>query len=100
MERLVQADGNSPQGVGTDAAAVFHDLGPTNKYYSIAITSYLQAYIYDLLGAERPAALMLYPVVRFSPSVTVPTANTNLTLNRAVLDAQNIKLRVYSSKLR
>ncbi|GAA3937639.1 DUF4270 family protein [Hymenobacter algoricola] len=94
FERLIQADGTNQQSAGTNAVATFYDLGPTNKYYSLSMTSYLQAYIYDVLGAERPAALMLFPVVRYS------SGTVNLTLNRAVLDAQNIKLRVYFSKLR
>ncbi|RYU78717.1 DUF4270 family protein [Hymenobacter persicinus] len=94
VERLVQADGANQQGAGTNATAAFYDISPTNKYYSISMTSYLQSYVYDLLGGERPAALMFYPVVRYS------TTSLDLSLNRAALDAQNIKLRVYFSKLR
>ncbi|GAA4019146.1 hypothetical protein GCM10022408_36440 [Hymenobacter fastidiosus] len=94
VERIVQADGANQQGAGINATATFYDLGPANKYYSLNLTGYLQSYVYDILGGERPAALMLYPVVRYSPQ------SVNLTLNRAVLDAPNIKLRVYFSKLR
>jgi hypothetical protein len=93
-ERLIQGNGYSQQGVNNNATALFFSLSPTNKYYSISVTSYLQAYIYDNLGGERPAAFMLNPVVRYS------SASLGLTLNRAALDAQNIKLRVYFSKLR
>jgi len=93
-ERLIQADGANQQSVGSTAVASYYDLGPTNKYYSLSMTSYLQSYVYDILAGERPAAFMLYPVVRYSSSAL------DLTLNRAVLDASNIKLRVYFSKLR
>ncbi|WP_073105721.1 DUF4270 family protein [Hymenobacter daecheongensis] len=94
FERLVQSDGANQQGADAPATAAFIDQSRTTKYYSLTMTSYLQSYVYDALGGERPAALMLYPVVRYSPR------SLGLTLNRAVLDAQNIKLRVYFSKLR
>jgi hypothetical protein len=94
FERLVQADGASQQSVGANAVATLRDLSRTNKYYSLSMTSYLQAYVFDALAGERPAAFMLFPTIRYSSS------SVDLTLNRAALDAQNIKLRVYFSKLR
>jgi hypothetical protein len=94
FERIIQADGANQQSVGANAIATLQDLGRTNKYYSMSMTSYLQAYIFDALAGERPAALMLFPTIRYSAN------SVDLTLNRAALDAQNIKLRVYFSKLR
>lgn len=75
----------------TEATARFYDLGSNNRYYSVLITKYVQNYIYAQTDATRPEALILSPTLR-----TLPT----LTLNQAVLDADNITLRVYYSKLR
>jgi Domain of unknown function (DUF4270) len=90
VERIVQANLFSPIGKDNEAIVTLYDLGPTNKYYSVLITTYLQAYLANQLG-EQAAGLMLSPVLRRS---------FDLSLNRGVLDAQNIRLRVYSSKLR
>jgi len=90
VERIVQTNLANQLGQGNEAVVTLYNLSPTNKYYSVVITTYLQAYLANQLG-EQAAALMLSPVLRRS---------FGLSLNRSVLDAQNIKLRVYSSKLR
>jgi hypothetical protein len=87
-DRVVQADGTDQLGVGNYAAGTLVNPGTTQAYYSLPITSYLQAYLYDKLGGN-PAALVLAPNIQ---------ASSTLTLNRAALDAANIKLRVYYSK--
>ncbi|WP_157807682.1 DUF4270 family protein [Hymenobacter chitinivorans] len=90
VERIVQANLQNQLGQGKEAAVSLYDVDASKKYYSVVITTYLQAYLANQLG-EQAAALMLSPVLRRS---------FDLSLNRSVLDAQNIKLRVYSSKLR
>ncbi|QIL76449.1 DUF4270 family protein [Hymenobacter sp. HDW8] len=90
-DRVVLGDSIGAQGQRVEAQARFYDLGSNNKYYSVLITNYVQNYIYTQTDATRPATLILSPTLR-----TLPT----LTLNRAVLDADNITLRVYYSKLR
>lgn len=87
-DRVVQADGTDQQGVGNYAGGVLVDAITNQAYYSLPITSYLQAYLYDRLGGN-PAALVLAPNIQ---------ASSTLTLNRVALDAANIKLRVYYSK--
>lgn len=87
-DRVVQADGSDPLGTTSYAVGSLVDATTTQAYYSLPITSYLQAYLYDKLGGN-PAALVLAPNVQNS---------STLTLNRAVLDAANIKLRIYYSK--
>lgn len=99
VERIVLGNGVDPQGAGAPtadayygaaAAATLYPLSDTNRYYSMVLTSYVQAYAYDKIGGA-PAALFLTPTLRVTP---------NLSLERAVLDGNNIKLRVYYSKLR
>ncbi|UOQ73404.1 DUF4270 family protein [Hymenobacter cellulosilyticus] len=90
VERIVQANLQNQSGQGREAVVSLYDVDASKKYYSVVITTYLQAYLSNQLG-EQAAALMLSPVLRRS---------FDLSLNRSVLDAQNIKLRVYSSKLR
>ncbi|MBO2008497.1 DUF4270 family protein [Hymenobacter negativus] len=87
-DRVVQADGTDQTGVGSYAAGGLVDALTNQAYYSLPITSYLQAYLYDKLGGN-PTALVLAPSIQ---------ASSTLTLNRAALDAANIKLRVYYSK--
>ncbi|MBC6991722.1 DUF4270 family protein [Hymenobacter sp. BT491] len=105
IKRLVQADGENQQSQrahssnapNSEATVTYYDLGANNKYYSVVITSYIQAYLYNQLGGELPAGLLL------SPSLDLPTsieASLSLNLNRAVLDGNNIKLRIYYSNLR
>jgi hypothetical protein len=93
-ERIVQRDGANQQGTGNDASAAFLNSGSTGPYYTYLMTDYLQAYLTtNALGTDvpLPAALVLSPTLRSTPS---------LTLNRAVIDATNIRLRVYYSQLR
>ena len=87
-DRVVQADGQDQLGAGAPATALLTDATTSQSYYSLPITNYLQAYLTDKLDG-RPAALALTPNIRNSNS---------LLLNRAVIDANNIKLRVYYSK--
>ena len=89
-DRIVQADGFDPLGVGanTSATGLLTDAATSQSYYSIPMTNYLQAYLNNSLGGN-PASLVLVPSIRLS--------NT-LSLNRAALDAARIRLRVYYSK--
>lgn len=93
-DRIVQADGNNPLGSGAPAIGAISAL---QTYYTLPVTTYLQAYLNNQLGGN-PASLVLladsYPI---TPTSGLPLYNT-LTLNRAALDANNIKLRVYYSK--
>ena len=87
-DRVVQADGQDQRGTGVPAIGLLTDATTSQSYYSLPLTNYLQSYLTDKLDG-RPAALVLTPNIRTSNS---------LLLNRAVLDANNIKLRVYYSK--
>jgi hypothetical protein len=97
FERLIQreVDANgavvSPIGVSNPAAAALYPSYSEPQYYTITLTSYLQAYLLNRLNGELPAALVLSPTLR---------TGTSLTLNRSVLDASGIKLRVYFSQLK
>ena len=86
-DRVVQADGANPLGNSSPATGTFPDAATSQAYYRLPITNYLDAYLKDKLEGN-PAALVLVPSVQ-STSV--------LSLNRAVLDANNITLRVYYS---
>jgi hypothetical protein len=87
-DRVVQADGTDQLGVANTAVGGLIDATTTQAYYTLPITSYLQAYLYNKLNGN-PDALVLAPNIQ---------ASGTLTLNRAALDAANIKLRVYYSK--
>ena len=89
VDRVVQADGTSQIGAGSPAKGFLTTISATQTYYTLPITSYLQAYLNNQLGGNPTGGIVLVPNIRSS--------NT-LTLNRAVLDAANIKLRVYYSK--
>ena len=89
LDRIVQADGYDPLGSGTPATGILTDNG-TQAYYTIPVTAYLQSYLNNKLGGN-PAALVLVPNVR---------ASAGLSLNRAALDAANIRLRVYYTQKR
>jgi hypothetical protein len=103
QDRLVQSDISPAQGAGSAAVVTYYDLGPTNKYYSVLLTSYVQAYVAGKLDAELPEGFLLTPSARSINNLTtdagVGPLLSNLTLNRAVLDANNIRLRVYTSSL-
>jgi len=88
-DRVVQGDGNNPRGVGNEAVGTIVNAGTTQPYYSILLTSYLQAYLNNNLDGELPASLILMPSVRRS---------ITLSLNRAAIDADNIHLFVYYSQ--
>ena len=87
-DRVVQSDGASQVLAASPAFGSITDASTTQAYYSIPVTSYLQAYLADKLDGN-PASLVLIP--------SVQSTNT-LTLNRAAIDAPNIKLRVYYSQ--
>jgi hypothetical protein len=88
-DRVVQADGANQQGSGYSTVGPLVSAG-TQPYYAIPVTAYMQAYFYNNLGGA-PAALVLTPSIRSS---------STLTLNRAAIDAANVRLRVYYSKKR
>ena len=93
-DRIVQLDGSNQTGSGMPAVGALAPLSAAQTYYTLPITSYLQAYLTNQLGGN-PAALVL--LADSSPSNPLRLYNA-LTLNRAALDAANIKLRVYYSK--
>jgi hypothetical protein len=99
-DRLVQADGLDQLGSGFPAFGTLNTTTPAQPYYSIPVTSYLQAYLTDKLSGN-PVSLVLTPdsspLASRNGISTIQPYNT-LTLNRAALDAPNIKLRVYYSK--
>lgn len=107
VERIVLRDGvpQTGQGLGSiaddpqngagyyqnAAVAQLYSLSDVNQSFSMIMTGYVQAYVYDQLGGTAPAVFILSPSLRNS---------FGLDLNRAVLDASAIRLRVYYSKLR
>ncbi|UOR04812.1 DUF4270 domain-containing protein [Hymenobacter aerilatus] len=101
VNRLVQADGYNAQsqsldrtGAGSQAEGTLYSVDASTFYYSMLMTSYTQAYLLNQLGGELPSAFLFSPTLSLSKAYQ-PTVN--LSLNRAVLDANNIKLRVYFS---
>jgi hypothetical protein len=91
-DRVVQADGTNPRGAGDLRYATVGTIvnaGTTQPYYSILLTSYLQAYLNNNLDGELPTSLVLMPAVQQSAT---------LSLNRTALDADNIHLFVYYSQ--
>ena len=93
-DRIVQADGSSQIGTGVPAIGALTTISAAQTYYTLPVTSYLQAYLNNQLGGN-PASLVLLGDSYTSVS---PRLYSTLTLNRAALDAANIKLRVYYSK--
>ncbi|MDO7848952.1 DUF4270 family protein [Hymenobacter sp. M29] len=89
VDRVVQADGQSPVGTGYPATGLLTNAA-AQSYYTIPVTSYLQNYLYND-PAANPKYLVLTPSIRSSGT---------LSLNRAALDATNIRLRVYYSRKR
>jgi hypothetical protein len=91
-DRVVQADGANPRSAGDlryAAAGTIVNAGTTQPYYSILLTTYLQAYLNNNLDGELPANLLLLPGVQQS---------STLSLNRTAIDADNIHLFVYYSQ--
>lgn len=106
VERIVLRDGIPQTGQGLPSITDQQDnfgyyqaaakaqpflLSDANQSFNMILTGYVQAYVYKQLGGPEPEAFVLSPSLRNS---------FDLDLNRAVLDASNIKLRVYYSKLR
>jgi hypothetical protein len=87
-DRVVQADGANQLGAGSEAVGTLVSTSSTQAYYNLVISNYLQAYLTNKLDG-KPTSLVLVPNISTSP---------NLSLNRAVIDAANISLRVYYSK--
>jgi hypothetical protein len=90
-DRVVQADGANPRGINTEALALLNSSASSQPYYSLFITNYLQAYLTNSLDGALPEYLVLVPNIHRSPT---------LALNRAVVDADKIRLRVFYSQLR
>ena len=93
-DRIVQADGSRQIGAGIPAVGYLTTVSATQTYYTLPVTSYLQAYLNNQLGGNPTSLVLLADSYALSP---LRLYNT-LTLNRAALDAANIKLRVYYSK--
>ncbi|WP_165903828.1 DUF4270 family protein [Hymenobacter gummosus] len=89
VDRLVQNEGYLVPTTGQEAAFRLTEVSATNKYYSGLMTGYVQAYAKNQLSGPAPSAFLVSPTLR-RPS-------SPLTLDRAAIDAQNIKLRVYYS---
>ncbi|MBU6119872.1 DUF4270 family protein [Hymenobacter siberiensis] len=93
VDRVVQADGTPQVGAGFPAYSLLVDGTSSQPYYSIPVTSYLQAYLNNKLDST-PDALVLVPSLRSYGNLN---SNT-LTLDRAAIDAAKITLRVYYSQ--
>lgn len=87
-DRIVQADGANQLGADFPSAGTLVNSSSTQPYYNLLITSYIQAYIANKLEGN-PASLVLVPNINLAPT---------LSLNRAVIDAGNVSLRVYYTK--
>ena len=102
-KRLIQANDQSQQtqyinpqnGAPSQAVGTLYTLDASNTYYSTLVTSYVQAYLLNQLGGEQPASYILSPTLSL-PQVFQPALG--LTLNRAALDGNGIKLRIYFSR--
>ena len=94
LDRMVQADGFTQAARGNEAVGTEVNTNSTKLYYDMLITSYLQAYLSDPVAGTLggvPDALVITPSL---------STNSNLTLNRAAIDGNNVRLRVYYSQLR
>ena len=87
-DRVVQTDGAVQTSGGLPATGTLNNATSTQAYYSLPITNYLDAFLKNKLEGN-PISLVLTPSIQ---------ASSILSLNRAVLDANNITLRVYYSK--
>ena len=87
-DRVVQTDGAVQTSGGLPATGTLNNATSTQAYYSLPITNYLDAFLKNKLEGN-PISLVLTPSIQ---------ASSTLSLNRAVLDANNITLRVYYSK--
>ncbi|GAB2860026.1 DUF4270 family protein [Hymenobacter ruber] len=93
VDRVVQADGTPQIGAGNPAYSVLFDGTSTQPYYSIPVTTYLQAYLTNKLDSA-PDALVLAPSLRSYGNLSL----NPLSLDRAAIDAAKITLRVYYSQ--
>ncbi|GAB3878596.1 hypothetical protein GCM10028824_40820 [Hymenobacter segetis] len=93
VDRVVQADGATQTGAGNPAYSLLVDGTSTQPYYSIPVTTYLQAYLTNKLDTT-PDALVLVPNLRSYGNLGTNT----LSLDRAAIDAAKITLRVYYSQ--
>jgi hypothetical protein len=91
-ERIVQADNANPRGANLEAALRQRGDGGV---YSALLTTYVQAYVSDQLSGPTPAALLLSPTLRRTGTLA---RENPLSLDRVIIDAQNIRLRVYYTK--
>ncbi|SDY02344.1 DUF4270 family protein [Hymenobacter psychrophilus] len=115
IDRLVQQDEPvqlssgalvlpSSTGVGYPAPVLVPFGQNPTQFYTVSITKYLQVFLQNRFntGEDRPSGLLLSPALRNSEGLLLPQQSgtvANLNLNRAQLDANNIRLRVYYSKL-
>ncbi|GAB3860491.1 hypothetical protein GCM10028822_38460 [Hymenobacter terrigena] len=93
VDRVVQADGTTQVGAGNPAYSLLVDGTSTQPYYSIPVTTYLQAYLTNKLDST-PDALVLVPNLRSYGNL----GSNTLSLDRAAIDAAKITLRVYYSQ--
>ncbi|MDB5270604.1 MAG: hypothetical protein JWP58_3644 [Hymenobacter sp.] len=93
VDRVVQADGAPQVSAGYPAYSLLVDGTSTQPYYSIPVTTYLQAYLTNKLDST-PDALVLVPNLRSYGNLGFNT----LSLDRAAIDAAKITLRVYYSQ--
>ena len=93
VDRVVQADGTPQAGASYPAFSPLVDGTSTQPYYSIPVTTYLQAYLTNKLDST-PDALVLVPNLRSYGNLGLNT----LSLDRAAIDAAKITLRVYYSQ--
>jgi Domain of unknown function (DUF4270) len=95
--RIVQADGAPQTGTNSPAVGYLTTISAAQTYYTLPVTSYLQAYLSSQLAGNPASLVLLADSYVITPSTPL-RLNSALTLNRAALDAANIKLRVYYSK--
>ena len=93
VDRVVQADGTPQVSAGYPAYSLLVDGASSQPYYSMLITTYLQAYLTNKLDST-PDALVLVPNLRSYGNLGLNT----LSLNRVAIDAPKITLRVYYSQ--
>lgn len=89
LERILQNGALVPT-ANSPLELTLNNPAAVNKYYSALVTGYVQAYAKNQLPEPAPTAFLLSPTRRQSGG--------ELTLDRAAIDVQNIKLRVYYSE--
>lgn len=91
-------------GVGFPATARIPVGQNPTQFYTVGISEFLQMLLQNRFnaGEQAPSGLLLSPVLRNGQGLQIREqvgSVGNLNLNRAQLDAANIRLRVYFSKL-